>query len=383
MEFLLDLALVLISAKVFGELFERIGMPELLGAILAGFVLGPVLGIVDITNIAGFGQVGLILLLFVAGFSEVDIAQMKKNKKAALLVGIFGSLIPLAVGYYLAQAFGFDVSASLFIGLALAATSISISLGAFIEAGKLNTRAGRTILGASVIDDILGLLLLAVVMAIATTGGFPSVGRWFEILLGMGAFGVLFVLGGMFFPILLQYSKKFEADEAQFSIVVVLIMLLSFFADKVGLSTVLGAFLAGVLLSRVPQLGTRRFLEKIGVVSEGIFIPFFFAWIGLQIVIDPAAISMFTLFLILLAILTKFIGAYVAAALAGLKQQECTILGIGMIPRGEVALVVLMLGVSIGAVPQSVFSSFMILIFVTVFLTPLLISPLLKHRLPG
>ena len=378
----MDLALILIFTKLFGEFFERIGMPELLGAILAGFVFGPVLGIVDITNIEGFGQIGLILLLFVAGFSEVDVEQMLKDKKAGILIGVFDSILPLAVGFYFSSYFGLPFTTSLFIGVALAATSISISLGAFIEKGKLNTRVGRSILGASVVDDIIGLLLLAIVVSIGKRGTLPSISDIGEIVFGIGLFAVIFLVAAVVFPVLVKYSRKFEADEAQFSTVIVLVILLAFLAEKLGLSTVLGAFLGGLLLSKVSQLATKSFLEKLHVVSEGIFIPMFFAWVGLKIVLDPQAISFFTLGLIILAILSKFIAAYISGKINRFNNDECLALGVGMIPRGEVALVVLILGMQLGVIPDYVFSSFMLLIFISVFLTPLLLSPILKRRLP-
>ncbi|MCK4327488.1 MAG: cation:proton antiporter [Candidatus Diapherotrites archaeon] len=381
MEFLLDLALVLILAKVFGEFFERIEMPELLGAIVAGFLLGPILGLVDINNIAAFGQVGLILLLFIVGFEEVNLEQMLRNKKSSVMAGLFGSILPLIAGYLLAQYFGFGFGASLFIGVALAATSITISLGSFIAKGQLNTRVGRTILGASVVDDIVGLFLLAFVVSMAATGALPSLGELGSIVFGMVAFAAIFLVAGWLFPKLVAISKRFEAEEAQFSVTIVLVILLAFLADKLGLSTVLGAFLAGVILSHT-SIGTKRFSGKLDVISEGFFIPLFFAWVGLQIVVDASALSMFTLALVAVALASKMIACYGAGMLSGLNNKESLALGIGMIPRGEVAMVILVLGTGIGVLSASVFSSFLILIFVSVFLTPVLLSPLLSGKLP-
>lgn len=382
MDLLLDIAIVLILAKLLGELFERMELPELLGAIVAGFILGPLLGLVDISNIAAFGQVGLVLLLFVAGFSEVDVKQLFRNKKSSLLTGLLGSFFPLILGYYLAQYFGFSFAASLFIAVALAATSITISLGAFISEEKLNTRAGRTILGASVVDDIVGLFLLAVVVSMAATGGWPGVTEILDIVIGIVAFAAIFIVISWISPKLVKYSKKFEAEEAQFSLAIVLVLVLAFLADKLGLSTVLGAFLAGIILSRT-SLGTKTFEGKLDVVSEGFFIPLFFAWVGLQIVIDVTALSWFTLVLIVVALLSKFLAAYTAGWLSKMNHKESMALGVGMIPRGEVAMVALVLGASMGVVPPSVFSSFLILIFVSVFLTPILLAPFLKGKLPG
>lgn len=382
MHFLLDLAALLIFAKLFGELFERFELPELLGAIIAGFVLGPVLGLVDIANIALFGQIGLILLLFIAGFEEVDLEQMLRNKKQSIIAGTLGALVPMIMGYFLAKHFGFDFGASLFIAAALASTSITISLGTFIAKRKLNTRVGRTILGASVVDDSLGLFILAFIVSIAATGSFPGTTEIIEILFGMAAFVVIFVVAGWLFPRLVSISKRFEAEEAQFTITIVLVILMAFLAEKLGLSTVLGAFLAGIILSHT-SISTKAFSEKLDVVSNGFFIPLFFSWVGLQIAVDSNAISAFTIALITLALASKLIACYASGVLTGFNHKEALALGVGMMPRGEVAMVVLVLGADMGVVPTSVFSSFLILIFVSVLLTPLLITPLIKGRLPA
>ncbi|MBN3037576.1 MAG: cation:proton antiporter [Candidatus Diapherotrites archaeon] len=382
MEFLLDIAVLLISAKLLGEVAERLRLPELLGAIAAGFLLGPVLGLVDVQNVVRFGQMGLILLLFIAGFREVRVEEIMRNKKSSVLAGTLGALVPLVAGYFLGTYFGFSVITSLFIGSALAASSISISLGSFIEAGRLNTRVGRTVLGSSVVDDVLGLFILAVIVAVATTGSMPSVEVFSGIFFGILLFALVFLASIFLFPLLVRFSNKFKADQAQFSVTMVLVIMLALLAEKFGLSTVLGAFLAGVILSRVPQLATRSFLEKVDVVSEGIFVPLFFAWVGLQIALDAGAITLFTLALIVVALVGKLVGCYVAGALSGFTHVESLALGVGMIPRGEVALVILMLGAKAGVVSSSLFSSFLLLILVSIFLTPVLLAPLLRGKLP-
>jgi len=227
----------------------------------------------------------------------------------------------------------------------------------------------------------VGLFLLAFIVSMALTGGFPSFGELGSIVFGMLAFAAIFLAAGWLFPQLVKLSKRFEAEEAQFSVTIVLVILLAFLADKLGLSTVLGAFLAGVILSHT-SIGTKRFSGKLDVISEGFFVPLFFAWVGLQIVIDSSAFSVFTLALVVVAIVSKIIACYGAGLLSGLNNKESIALGIGMIPRGEVAMVILVLGAGLGVLSASVFSSFLILIFVSVFLTPVLLSPLLSGKLP-
>ena len=181
MNFLLDIVFVLILARLLGELFNRAKLPLILGYLLAGFLAGPLFHIVEIENIHIFKEVSTEMLL--------------KEKRFGLSIGILGSLIPFGLGYLVGQAFGFSFINSLLIGVALSATSISISLASFIEMGKLDTRTGRSLIGAAIVDDIIALLLLAFVSSIVVTGGtldIMSMGRLFG---GMLAFLVVFVVG--------------------------------------------------------------------------------------------------------------------------------------------------------------------------------------------
>ncbi len=379
MNFLLDIVFVLILARLLGELFNRAKLPLILGYLLAGFLAGPLFHIVEIGNIHIFGEIGLILLLFIAGFKEVSTEMLLKEKKFGLSIGILGSLIPFGLGYLVGQAFGFSFINSLLIGVALSATSISISLASFIEMGKLNTRTGRSLIGAAIVDDIIALLLLAFVSSIVVTGGtldIVSMGRLFG---GMLAFLVVFVLGAKAAPYIFRKARKFRTEEMRFSLVFVLVIFIAYLAQEFGLSTVIGAFVAGIILSRVSTLQSKRFSDDVKVVSEGIFIPFFFAFVGMQIVLDVAVLSLLPLAILVVAFAGKFLGAWLGSLFGGLKKQEIMGLSFGMVPRGEVALVVITLGKSlIPGFPNEIFSSILIMIIVTIFVTPVILERILK-----
>jgi Kef-type K+ transport system membrane component KefB len=382
MHFLLDLAILLIAARALGEFAERLKFPPLIGYIIAGMILGPLLGFVEQSNIAPFGRLGLILLLFVAGFKEVDLERLLKEKNAGLLTGTLASVIPFLIAYFLGRYFGYSLGVSLFLGLILAATSISISLGAFIELGRLDSKLGRSILSASIVDDILGLVGLAIISSIVVAGGMPGLFGWGKLLLGLILFVGVIVFGGVFAPAIMKLTRRLRSEEIQFSVVLIIVILLAYIAEIVGLSTVLGAFLAGVILSRVPMLETRSFSDKLHVVSEGMFIPLFFAWVGLGLSIVPAALfSWITLFIIIIAIVSKFVGGALSGLILKMKIKEATSLGIGMIPRGEVTLVVLMVASElIPDFPPVIFSAILILIAVTTIIAPLLLKLTLGEK---
>ncbi|MBR9707024.1 MAG: cation:proton antiporter [Candidatus Diapherotrites archaeon] len=379
MFFLADLAIMLVAARLLGEVAGRFQLPPLLGYMFAGIILGPLLGIVEISNINNFAQIGLILLLFVAGFKEVDVEQFLSSKRIGTVMGILGGLIPGILAFYLGQTFNYGINTSLFLGVAVAATSISISLGTFISLGKLNTKVGRAVLSASIVDDVFGLILLAIISSMAAVGGFPGLMQWAEIIGGLLAFALVFVIGGWIVPKLLNAITSFRTEEVRFSIIFVLIVLIAYFAQLVGLSTVLGAFVAGIILSRSTQLHTKSFSDDLEVVSASIFIPLFFAWVGLSLQLVSFDIT-FILFLTAFAVLGKLIAAMIAGAIEKFTFAESATLGIGMIPRGEVALIILTLGQELGVVPPEIFSSVFILMLITTIATPVTLSWYMKGK---
>jgi Kef-type K+ transport system membrane component KefB len=383
MNFLVSLAVMLIAARIFGEVFERISLPSTLGYIVSGIVLGPVLGLIPIVYISDFGKIGLILLLFIVGFKEIDVEKLVRNKRAGILTGSMGAALTFILGYWLGMNFGFPLLTSLFLGLAVAGTSISSSIASFINLDKMNTRVGRAILGASVTDDILGLAGLALLTSVAVTGaiGIYEIG---QMVFGIVVFFLVFVIGGYSLPVIMKKIKTFRSDEIRFSVVLTVVILVAYLAEFVGLSVVLGAFLAGVMLSKSPELETKEFSNDLSVVAHGIFIPLFFAWIGLQIILLPGMIGTFPLMLIAVAIGGKVIGAGIAGMISRFSRTETLSLGIGMIPRGEVCLIVLAIGKGLGLIPDIVFSSVFMVIAVTVIVTPILLTLVLKNReIPG
>ena len=379
MNILLDLILVLFFAKLFGAFTERIRLVELLGAILAGVLLGPILGLVDAQSIEPFGRIGLILILFLAGFEEFKIEEILKEKIGILSTGLIGGILPFIMGLIMGLLFNFSLIESLFMGGIMAATSVSISVGTLISTRKINSRVGRFVVTSSILDDLVGLFILIFIIGFATTGHV----EFMDVLFLLGKiilFGFVIVVLIYMLPKLFGLVLKTKTEEIDISAALVIILLLGFLSESLGFSSIIGAFFAGVMLSKVPALKTRIEIEKFKAIALGFFVTIFFAWVGLQITIHINMIGIFTLVFILVAILGKIIAALISGTIAKMNFLEKLSLGIARIPRGEVALSILLIGKKIGVVPDIVFGATFVLILVTIVITPIILKPLLMKN---
>lgn len=376
METVLHIALALLLAKILGELVERIKLPSLIGYIAAGVILTK-LHFFEPEVMETFGVIGLILLLFLAAFEETNTEELLKNKFVSFYFATGGVIISMGLGVWISRLYGMDWMPALIIGTGLAATSISVSLGTFISTNKLNTKVGRAVLGSAIVDDVMALLLLAIVVGIAASSAF-SIISILSILGGIVLFVILLVVLTKLSPLLINYVRIMRVEEALFSVVIIFVLLTAFAAEKLGMSSVIGAFFAGVILSYIPSLGTKQFLSKLSAVSYGVFIPFFFIWVGSSMVFSAKAFSTFTLILIAAAVVGKIVSALIGYKITPFNLRELLIIGIARIPRGEVILVIVTIGASIGIISPEIFSSILMLIIFTIVVTPLVLTSLLR-----
>lgn len=352
---LLALFVLLLAAKLGEEIFRRIGQPVVVGEILAGLLVGPaVLGIVTVDEVVRvFSELGVIFLLFWVGL-ESKLGDIRNVGRPAALVGLLGVVIPVAAGTGLALALDASTATAVFIGAALAATSVGITSALLVELGLQSGRAGRTILGAAVIDDVLALIVLAVATGIASEEGVKASEIVLLVLLSAG-FLVFFGLGGQ--RLLSSRPAVLEAPRFADSplLPAVLICLgLAVLAAEIGLAAVIGAFLAGMI---VAETRDHNSIETEVAPLYAFFAPFFFATIGAQI--DLAALGQGGALLLLsgitlLAVATKWIGAWLGSH--GLPRRERRIIGAGMIPRGEVGVIVAGIGYAKGAIDGEIFA---------------------------
>jgi Kef-type K+ transport system membrane component KefB len=374
---LLGLFIVLVAAKVGDEIFKRLGQPTIVGEILAGLIVGPaVLGWVELTEtLEVFAELGVVFLLFWVGL-ETRIGELRAVGRVAASVGLLGVAVPWATGLAIGLLYGRSLSTSTFLGAALVATSVGITSAVLVDLGKLRTRAGRTILGAAIVDDILAMLIVAVATGLATSGDEGVDVRELVVVAAMAVVFVAFLaLGGTSlmrrFPGLLTKPRFAESPLLP---AVILCLGLAAIAAEIGLAAIIGAFLAGLMVAETKE---QHPIEEEVVPLYAFFTPFFFVSIGVQIDLDAlgswGAISLLAVITVA-AVLSKLAGAGLGALALG--RAEALFVGWGMVPRGEVGIVVAGLGLTTGVLGEEVFAVIVAMSLVTTLLVP----PILRRQ---
>jgi Kef-type K+ transport system membrane component KefB len=368
-ETLTDLFVVLLAAKLGDELFKRIGQPAIVGEILAGVLVGPsVLGFVEPGEVLEvFAELGVVFLLFWVGL-ETRLSEMRAVGRIAVAVGGAGVVLPFLGGIGLGLALGESAEASVFLGAALAATSAGITSASFLELGIARTAAARTVLGAAVVDDILALTLLSVAVAMAAEGGVDVGDIALSLALAVG-FVVFIAMGGT--RLLQNRPKLLDAPrfaESPLLPAVILCLGLAAFSAQIGLAALIGAFLAGMMVAETKD---QNAIEEEVRPLYAFFPPFFFAFIGIELDLD-ALLGGHALALLAaitaLAIVTKLVPAYLAARPLG--RRQASIVAVGMVPRGEVGIVVASIGAAEGVVDAELFGVVVAMSILTTLLAP-------------
>ena len=380
--FLLTISLILLSTKFLGGLSERVIMPQVVGALIAGVILGPsVLGMATETDfLSKTAEIGVILLMFMAGL-DTDIREIKKNSISFMVIATSGVLVPLILGavcYY----YYFNVSSddadgmlhALFVGVILTATSVSITVEALREMGKLDSKVGSAILGAAVIDDIMGIIILTFVFSMKD----PSISIT-SIIIKIVMYGLLICV----IAVGINSQKKsldHIKDRRRFAIYIMAFLLIIAFVTEryFGIADITGAYLFGLCLSNLES--KHDIAKKMTVPGYLFFSPIFFASIGIKTELNGLTKSLFVFSLILLvvAVLSKIIGCGLGAKLCGYSGHDAFNIGIGMVSRGEVALIVAQKGYAMGLVDKSLFSPIVLVVIVTTIVTPVLLKRFLK-----
>ena len=383
--FLLVVAIVLLSTKVFGLLSTKVHMPQVVGALVAGLVLGPsILNlVVESDFLTRTSEIGVILLMFLAGL-DTDIKELKKTGFAAFIIAILGVAIPLVGGYFTYQAFFQDSMdplnflKALFVGVILTATSVSITVETLREMGKLKGKVGTAILGAAIIDDILGIIILTV--AIGMTD--PSVSPSAVVIRILLFFVFIAIVGVVMYFIFKRMDKVYEKKRRVAIYGFAFCLILSFVAEHFfGIADITGAYFAGLIICNINK--TKNYIAgKLTVLSYMMFSPLFFASIGIKTNLDgfTQPLLIFSLVLLVVAILSKVIGCGIGAKLTGFSSSDSFKIGIGMISRGEVALIVAQKGSSAGLVDAHLFPAIVFVVIVTTLITPILLKFVMKDN---
>jgi Kef-type K+ transport system membrane component KefB len=377
---LLDIALILIVTKLGGIVSRKFKMPEVLGALLAGVVLGPVLlNLVQYDdNIKLLSNLGVIMLMFLAGL-ETDMEQFKAAGKSSFVIALFGVLVPLILGTLAAFLFFSNVIENIFVGVILTATSVSISVETLNELGKLNTKAGINILGAAVIDDILGLILVSLLIAYTNSGESGSITT---TIIGISVFCIISILAIIYLPkILNKLLRDVRPSLTMLSFVLAAALIAAFIAEKVGIAAITGAYLCGLMLS---QFSHKEYLMRnIKAISSGFLSLIFFASVGLEASLDGfnGEVIAITAVMFVIAVIGKIIGCGAAARMFKMSRSESVQIGVGMISRGEVAIITANIGLQAKIISEEVFIPTIIVVLLTTIITPILLKLAFTHKI--
>ena len=375
--FLLFLAIIMISTKILGLFTRKIHMPAVVGALVAGVILGPsCLNLITLTGDTGvfleqMAEIGVILLMFNAGL-ETDLSELKKNGVASFVTALIGVIVPL-IGGFLGYAFFFhtdfsdydEVLKAVFVGVVLTATSVSITVETLREMGKLKGKVGTTILGAAVIDDIIGIIVLTIVTSLKDTSVSPITVVLKIVLYFVFIAVLIFVLTKLKVFVEEQDEKRRTAI-----ICVALCFILSYISEEYfGIADITGAYFAGLMLCTM-KVGP-YVARRCEIPSYLIFSPVFFASVGLKVTLGgmDASIWIFAIILLVIAILSKVVGCGLGAKICGCTGKEAFQVGIGMISRGEVALIVAQKGYASGMLDDVLFAPIVLVVIVTTLIT--------------
>lgn len=379
-DFLLFVAIILLSTKIFSLLSQKVNMPQVVGALLVGVLLGPsCLNILHETDfLTKSAEIGVIFLMFLAGL-DTDFDDLKATGKSSVIIAFVGVLIPLGSGFLTYYLFFHGQRPdtmifleSAFVGIVLTATSVSITVETLREMGKLKGKMGTSILGAAIIDDILGIIALTVITSFTVPGVEIMV-----VLLKILLFFVFIAVCGFFVFRLFRKLEIVYGTKRRVAIYAVAFCLLLSYISEVyfGVADITGAYFAGLILCNVTE--TKSYIaSKINITSYMFFTPIFFASIGIKTVITGMSqeLILFTLALLIVAILSKIVGCGLGAKICGFSNMDSLAIGVGMISRGEVALIVAQKGEQAGLISPTLFPAIVLVAIVTTLITPILLK---------
>ena len=391
-------AIALISARIIGYLFSIVKQPAVIGEIIAGIILGAIALFVFSGQRFYYGdlsisppeltfhspefnmlaELGILFLLFISGI-HTSISKIKKTGKASTFVAVGGVIVPLALGFLIGIILGLSVEYSIVVGLILTATSVGVTVRTLMDLNQLDTKVGSTILGAAVIDDIIGIILLAFALGIDSLMDAVWIG------LRIAIFFLLFLYVGLkIIDRILEIGEKIHIPKAFLSISISILLLYAFFADRAGLSGIIGAFVAGLLIGQ--NVRSRKIAEDIKTIGYGFFIPIFFVWVGTNLWEEGTTwnidfiktIALFSVSIISVGIIGKILGCSIAAKLAGLTRKESLQVGVGMVPRMELALIIVSASITTGFIAgdiaKQLLATTILLTIVTTLIAPILIK---------
>lgn len=375
------------SAMIFGEIAEKLNQPNIIGELFGGIVAGPIAHeifslilssdhpffaywrpeIIE-SEIGILIEIGMVMVMLIAGLGT-ELEDLIASGKYSLLPAVFGVIIPLVLGYSIGIFYDYSQITSLFLGASLSITAVAVSAKTLLDLKKLQSKIGTTILGAAIIDDILGLIILSVLLSLVHGETFSFVEILKIVLKSVGFLFISVKLGGYLLPKILKYRLKF-GKELRLGIILLVMLIFSVLARICGLHEMIGAFIVGMLLKKVL---TEAEIDSLVTWGIGFFTPLFFGWIGFSVTFS-SVFSILMAVILLAAIIGKVLGCGIGARISGLSTKESVAVGIGMNGRGAVELVLAGVGLEFGIIQQNLFSIIVFMAFFTTLITPVVLK---------
>lgn len=370
-KYLLDIGLIIVVVKIFTLITQKIKMPKVLGGLIAGIVLGPaMLNIVqNSTILEALSKFGIILIMFLAGI-ETSIKKFIANSNKYIKIAVFGVIVPLILGTLCSLIYIQDFKTNLFFGAVITATSVSITVETLIEMKKIKSDVGLAILGAGVVDDVIGILFLTLIM----NSGNLHIDTFFMMILKIILFfGIAIILGLLLFKVFNKIEEKDLKSEQMPTYSIAFALILAYIAERLGVSGIIGAYIAGLVIGNTEK--GKKVKDKIDMVVHMVFSPIFFASVGLNLTTLNFSSSVWIFILIFTAvtILSKVIGNGIGAKICGYTNDKAIQIGIGMATRGEVALIIVDEAKKLGLINEEIFSIVIITVFFVTLITPILL----------
>lgn len=385
MAFLGTLCLILVLTTLAGNFANRLGVPAVIGELVIGILIGPaMLDWIQLNSLVNlFADIGVVILMFLGGL-ESNLALLMKYLRPAIVVATLGVIFPIALMGLASWWWGFSALEALFIGVIFSATSVSISVAVLKEFHALSTREGATILGAAVADDIMGVVLLSLMISLLASQGIKTAGSQPNLAVVLieqiAFFGGTYILVKWVAPYLMHLSERLVMASSVTIMSMVICLGMAWLADIVGLSGAIGAFFAGIAVAHTPYRAVLA--DHVEPLGNAIFIPVFFVSVGLNMTLDHMAENMGIIVgLTVLACLTKLVGCGLGARLCGFSWTSSSLIGTGMIARGEMGLITAQIGHQAGLLGNANYSAMILVIVLATILAPLLLKQTLK-RMP-
>lgn len=370
-KYLLDIGLIILVVKIFTMITQKIKMPKVLGGLIAGIVLGPaMLNVVqNSTILEALSKFGIILIMFLAGM-ETSIKKFISNSNKYVIIAVIGVVVPLILGTIFSLIYIQDLKTNLFFGAVITSTSVSITVETLIEMKKIKSSVGLAILGAGVVDDILGILFLTIIM---NSGNLHITTFALMILKIILFFGIAVILGLLLFKMFEKIEEKDTKTEQMPTYSISFALILAYIAERLGVSGIIGAYIAGLVIGNTEK--GRKVKGKIDLVVHMIFSPIFFASVGLKLTTLSFSRQVWIFIIIFTAvtIISKIIGNGLGARICGYSKEKAIQIGIGMATRGEVALIIADEAKKIGLINEEVFSIVIITVMLVTLITPILL----------